>query len=379
MCSWLCVVHGAFSQTAASSTLGSTTGDGLDSVIADLKDAKTQADVLNKALNALDSSNLAPAWLKALHIQFKTFEPTSPDKNAALGFDYSYDKSVTNLHVFGEENPGYLSFNIKANGNVAFDKNDNPADFLQSGVQFHLWQLFGLSVQDSGSIDEAKAFNKATQEFAASGKTWDELKNGPEGRKFVTEFFAGDPPNFFYDAVGNASFESNQSFSKKQWACGGEVHVIYRDWNPTSTVSKMNVFDWPFALTRMLGGDSFEPQGRYVPGIMVGLDLIDPVTDPDRFKIDHDKNPYPRFKAEVGFRSKVLEIENKPIWFNASYRYFQEINASSAIRAANMDVDHYFAASLDLLWNVSITYSVGKLPFDLKNQQVWALGYNLKF
>jgi hypothetical protein len=112
---------------------------------------------------------------------------------------------------------------------------------------------------------------------------------------------------------------------------------------------------------------------------MIGIDLIDPVTNTDRFKIDPDKSAYPRFKAEIGFRTKVMELSNQVIWFNAGYRFFQEIGASSAIQAADMDVHHYFAASLDLLFNVSVTYSVGKLPFDLKDQQVWALGYNVKF
>lgn len=369
----------AGAQTATSAQLKSSAGGDLESLIADAKDARKQADVLNQALTRFNSSTLAPEWLKALNLQFKTFQPTSSGKNATLGVEYSYDKAVTEAPVFGGEYPGYLSFSIKARGNVSFDKDNNPADFLQSGIQFHLWQLLGQKEKDPATAADFAVVNKAAAEFAALDKPWSEIKGTPEGRKFLQDFFANDPLNFFYDAAGNVSLESNQTFSKKQWAYGLEAHAILRVWDPNSAGSKFNIFDWPFALTRMLGGEQFQPCGRFLPSVMAGIDLIDPVGNADRFKIDPDKGAYPRFKAEIGFRSKVVEIEGKPIWFNAGYRYFQELGASSAIQAANMDTQHYFTASLDLLWNVSVTYSAGKLPFDLKNQQVWALGYNVRF
>jgi hypothetical protein len=369
-------------QNAASPTLKSTTGSDLKSLVAEVKDARKQADVLNKLLADLHTAKVAPDWLKALNLQFKTFEPTSSGKNASLGVEYSYDKAVTDAKVFDGQNPGYLSFNLKARGNVSFDKNNNPADFLQSGGQFHLWQFFGQTEEDPIGSDGLTLSDRTFRELAQEkyrGKSGAELRATPEWQSYIQHAFDNDPLDFLYDATGNLSLESNQTFSKKQWAYGLEAHAVLRVWDPNSAGSKFNIFDWPFALTRMLGGEQFQPRGRFLPAVMAGIDLIDPVGNADRFKIDPDKSAYPRFKAEIGFRSKVVEIEGKPIWFNAGYRYFQELGASSAIQAANMDTQHYFTASLDLLWNVSVTYSVGKLPFDLKNQQVWALGYNVRF
>ena len=313
-----------------------------------------------------------------MNIQFKTFQPTDSDKNAALGFEYSYEKAVTNLQVISGDNPGFLSFDIKARGNVSFDRDNDPADFLQTGFQFGLWQLIEQHTAKP-PVDQVSVNREFARKFAASGKTWTEIKKTPEGKQFIQSLLARNPADFFYDAAGNVSLESNQSFSKKQWAYGAQLYAAYRVWDPESAISKFNILDWPFAVTRMLGGDEFQPQGRYLPGVMIGIDLINPVSNTDRFNVDPDKSAYPRFKAEIGFRSKVVELNNQIIWFNAGYRFFQEIGASSAIKASDMDVQHYFAASLDLLFNVSVTYSIGKLPFDLKDQQVWALGYNVKF
>jgi len=380
--SYFVIAQSVVAQTAAAPTLNSSSDGQAKSPVAEVKDARKETDVLNGALTSLTTSSLAPDWLKALHLQFKTFEPSSSDKSATLGVEYSYDKAVTNAKLFGDQNPCYLTLNIKARGNVSFDKDNNPADFLQSGIHFNLWQFFGQTEEDPIGADGLTLSQRTFRELAQEkykGKSGRELRATPEWQSYVRHAFDHDPLDFLYTVAGNLSLESNQTFSKKQWAYGLEVHAILRVWDPNSPASKFNVFDWPFALTRMLGGEPFQPRGRFLPEVMVGIDLVDPAGNADRFKIDPDKSAYSRFKAEIGFRSKVVEIEGKPIWFNAGYRYFQELGASSALRAANMETQHYFVASLDLLWNVSITYSTGKLPFDLKDQQVWAVGYKVNF
>ena len=347
---WLCAAQSVLGQTAASSTLGTTPASDVRSLLTDIKDARKQADLLNQALGAVTASNSAPDFLKALHLHLKTFAPTSSDENATLGIEYDYDKAVTNARLFGEDNPAYLTLNIKARGNVSFDKDNNPADFLQSGFQFHLWQFFGQTDEDPVDKNGEPIADRVFAELAKHrGKSGQEIRATPEWQNFVQHAFDNDRSDFLYDVAGNLSFESNQTFSKKQLAYGLEVHATARVWDPNSPASKFNVLDWPFALTRTLGGERFQPRGRFLPALMVGIDLVDPAGNTDRFNIDPDTSAYPRFKAEIVFRSKVVELVGKPIWFNAGYRYFQEIGASSAIRTANMDTQHYFIASVDLL------------------------------
>ena len=72
-------------------------------------------------------------------------------------------------------------------------------------------------------------------------------------------------------------------------------------------------------------------------------------------------------------------IDGKQVKFECSWRYFKEIDADDAIKAAGLDQFHYFAASLvhDSGW--LLTYASGKLPLDRQNDQVWELGYRFKF
>jgi hypothetical protein len=361
---------------------GTATPPDVNSLVQDLKNAHTQADLLNEGLAKLEVDNSPLAWLKALNLQFKAFEPSAPGKNAALGIDYSYAKAVTDVQVFRTDNPGYLTFSFNAKGNVSFDKNNNPADFLQTGIKIHLWQYFGQTKPNGTDANGLTLFQRTLNELtsqAYSGMSGAQIRATPQWQEYAKQAYPQDPIDFFYDLAGNVSLESNQTFSKKQWAYGAEFQPRLGVYNPESPLSKFNIFDWPFAVTRMLSGEPFQPSGRYLPSVMVGIDLVDPVSDADRFKVDPDKSAYPRFKAEVGLRAKVVQYDDKIIWFNAGYRFFQEIDASSAIRAAHMNQFTYFAASLTLPWNVTITYTNGKLPFDLRNQQVWALGYKILF
>lgn len=380
---YTCLAIGpVLAQNAATNIAPVLSAGDTRSLLAELKDARNQADVLNQFLGKLTATNSGLAWLKALNLHFKVFEPSAAGQDAGLGVEYDFDKGVTDARFFGEENPAYLTFNLKARGNISFDKNNNPTDFLQSGAQLHLWQFFGQTDDDPVGSDGLTLSSRTFRELASDkfkGKSGNELRATPEWRNYQSQAFEKDPAEWFYDLAANFALESDQTFSKKQYAYGLEIQPRVRVWDPDSPWSKFNLFDWPFACTRMLGGEEWKPRGRFLPGIMAGLDLIDPAGNSDRFAVDADEGAYPRFKAEVGFRSKVVEIQGKPVWFSAAYRYFQELGASSAIEAADLDAQHYFAASLDLPGNITITYSTGKLPFDLQDQQVWALGYRVKF
>jgi hypothetical protein len=62
-----------------------------------------------------------------------------------------------------------------------------------------------------------------------------------------------------------------------------------------------------------------------------------------------------------------------------SYRHYQEIDASHAIRDANLDQQDYFVASVEMLGGVTVSYVTGRLPLDRKGDEVYELGFNVKF
>jgi len=389
--SFLWPSHRAVAQTNATAAANSgPSGDDIRQLVAEaaalVDAAKTNLpDLLNEGLKRLTVTNSPLAWLRALNVRFKAFEPSAPGKNAGLGLDYAYDKAVTDAQIFGNDNPAFLSFSVKAKGTIAFDPNNNPADFLESGFQLHLWQYFGQTQQEKPGADGLTRSARTHRLLAKppfDAMTGDQIRASKEWREYHQKAIELEPSDFFYDLAGNVALESNQTFSKRQWAYGLEFHPRFRAWNPDSAWSKFNFFDWPFALTRMIPGQEthFKPRGWFLPSLMGGIDLVDPVGNADRFGVDPDKSAYARVKAEIGFRSKVMEFEDgSTVWFNSGYRYFQELSASPAIKRAGLDQYNYFAASLELPHNVSITFSAGKLPFDLRNQRVWGLGYKFNF
>ena len=79
------------------------------------------------------------------------------------------------------------------------------------------------------------------------------------------------------------------------------------------------------------------------------------------------------------FRTFVSRIEGENIFFNANVRYYREINASAAIKAANLDEYFYFVGALQSTSGFYVSYARGKLPFDAVSDEVYAVGFHYKF
>ncbi len=184
-----------------------------------------------------------------------------------------------------------------------------------------------------------------------------------------------------WDAAGNFSLESDQSFAKKQLAYGFQLGVLPRAWNPDSPWAKWNILDFPFAAIRYITqtDEDWTPSGQALPSLIAGVDLVNPINDPARFAVDPSKDAYPRFRAEVAFKTLVGRWDKNDLWLSLSYRRFQEIGPSAVIRNARLDQTDYFAATLELPHGFNVTYSVGRLPFDQNSERVLSLGWKLNF
>jgi len=360
--------------------------------------ALTSPDTFNAILGALQNHIVSPdgktnaylQFIKDLNLNFKVFNAASDQGEAALGVSYAYDRSVLGRTLKPDSaNPLGLSFAIHAKGNVAFDHNKNPEDFLETGGKFHIFQSIGgwepmiqqKMVPIPGTNGELQPEAQALIKQLDLNLTEEQRLNDPNWQKFFSFIDSTSRPQFFWDAAGNVSLESNQSFSKKQWAYGGQLGAVFRAWNPSSAWARCNLFDFPFAAIRyLLNADrAWSPSGQAYPSAIVGIDLVDPVSDNTRFAVDPDTSPYPRFRAEVGFKTRVARLIDTDIWLSLGYRHFNEISASSAIRSAHLDATDYFAASINLPYNFNFTYSTGKLPLDHSSDNVFALGWKLTF
>lgn len=354
----------------------------------DLKDP----DVLNELLGGLLRSKAAgPAGnlsvlagvLSSLNVKFKAFQ-TKDSTEASLGLTYSIERSLKN-HAL-DDTVGYpmsLSFTFHAKGNIAFKKSLNPDDFLDTGASFDLFaSKGGFEPLVNGDPDVWAAEVQALNLEAANFKgTPEELDASPVWQKIESMVGARLSTQYFWRASGNFSLESNQDFTKKQYAYGLLLSGVIRAWNPKSAWADFNVLDWPFATLRYLTGADPEirPSGRALPVVLVALEQIDPQKNADRLAVDADNSKYGRWRGEIGMKTKLARISGQDVWAFGSYRVFQELSPSSAIRAAGLHRFEYWAVGVEMENGLGFTYSKGKMPFDRKEEQVFDIGYKFNF
>lgn len=325
----------------------------------------------NALLGFLNDWNLRPKFFHA---------PDGASDDAVLGLEYHFQKSIAN-RVFDEswKNPMGISLAFEAQGDVAVEAKKNPNNLLETGLQLHLFQGIGgidpayTSSEAAGAeFQRTLIDNMQDKEFAAGrGKAYNEM-----ARKLTAHM----APQFFWDLAGHATLEADQQFHDKQWAYGGKLSFAFRDWRAQSRAGWFNVFDYPFAAIRWLvEKDDFQPSGRVFPSVVLGLDLVDGSDNDTRIAIDPDTEAFPRGRAELAFKTRVLRWQERPLYFSAAYRYFQEFSASRAIKAADLDRSEYFVMRMDLPYRFNLSYATGKLPLDADSDNVYAIGWALNF
>jgi hypothetical protein len=405
------------------------------SVDAALKEAARRfadPDFLRSALGHPGSGRLA-RLLESLNVRFKTFE-AADDDGAALGFEYDVSKSL--LRSSGTT---AWSLDFIARGNVAFERVENPDDFLDTSFRMHWFgtHAFGgaaaapaddaglrarvaekiaaatdletlradpdvagllradarsgsrsAAVEKMGNALELAAFDPAqfakVSAKAAHMQTVDEIRNDPEYIELERRFFEGYlhrlPPEIVWDAGLRAALESNQDFSSRQATFGADAGGKLVVWNPKSTAAQANVFDYPAALLRWLLGttDSFEPSGDAYPTVVVGVDLVDGADDEVRSALTSD-DAYVRGRVEAGMRSRIAEVDHEMLFLSVGWRAYQELDAPSAVSDADLDASSHFQAKLDLSHGWSLSYAVGRLPLDTRDDSTFELGFQVRF
>ena len=333
-------------------------------------------ETLNKVWDTYVIEKAKISFLRDVNLKFKTFHVNGQDNSAGLGFSYSYSKDIMK-HMYSQKsvsNSG-ISFAIKAEGNVAFDRRINPRDFLDSKLSFHFFHSHGGVVPERSDAAMATIYNEWEDELTLIDDQA-ALDNSPIWIKFFSSVSERLTTQFYIDFALNGSLESNQDFSQKQYVYGAQVGLDLKAWNRNSTLANLNIFDWPFAVIRVLTGydKDLSPRGSTIPTILVGLDGINPVDDSLRVMVEDD-SVYPRFRTEVSFKTPI----SRSAYFVANLRYYKELGASPSVKSANVDKFLYFTSAVTLSNGLFVSYTTGKLPFDAENDQVYEIGFQYKF
>ncbi len=313
--------------------------------------------------------------LKDFNVQFRTFQ-TADNPLASLGFTYDFNYDYAK---YTERNNNRVanSFGLTAKGNVAFKKQLNPVDFLETKAHYNYARFIGgvVTQQDTAIFTELNniRFELAGMQDVQSKEAielWEEL-----GKKLVMS------NQYYYAFSTKFSFESNQDFTKKQFVPGISVDLGAKAWNTKKPLSYLNIFDYPFAVLRYITGTdkTFTVYGSTIPTAQFTLDYVVPSDDTTRNNLTGNLNPYSRIKFETGFRTFITRIKKENIFFNANYRYYRELNAPEVIRKANLGNASYFIMALQTTSGFYFSYAKGKLPFDSKNDKIYSIGFSYAF
>lgn len=316
--------------------------------------------------------------LRDIQFQFKTFSTHGRDSLSSLGFSYDFAKDV-NKRYFSRQGASVLgqAVSVQARGNVAFDASANPEDFLESALSVSIFGSHGGAVESSDSV---RTLLNRLENMLVTIETEESLNASAAWTQFFDIAQSHLSTQVYWSIGGTGALESNQRFTTKQYVYGFDASFDVKAWNRNSMLASLNVFDWPFALVRWLSGTDpdFVPLGSTFPTVMAGIKRVDPQNGDPRYAID-SSSAFNRINLETAFRTPVGSLMGNEAYFEADFRYYREINPSSAIVAAHLDRESYFTGALTLANGFFVSYTTGRLPFDAKDDQIYELGFKYKF
>jgi hypothetical protein len=349
-----------------------------ETIIAEIKktidDPALYNNLWQQLVDNLIKKDKAWSFLNDLNVDFKTFQ-SAKNSNSSLGVSYDFNYNYANF-VKKENSQISNTISLKFSGNVAFDRNVNPNDFLESSLNYNFaWFSGGVAKQNSK--EDALKLIEIAQKLASITD-----QSSPEAIKLYQERnqYLSYSDQYYFAINPRFSFESNQDFTSKQFVYGGDIQVGAKAWNDDSVLAKLNFLDYPFALIRLATGmdKEFTPYGSTIPTASFGIDQVNPQNDSQRQAILGNLDPFSRLRFESSFKTFVYQLKEQKVFFSANLRYYKELNASNLIKAANLDEHFYFVAALESSTGLYVSYAKGKLPFDAINDEVYALGFRYK-
>jgi predicted DNA-binding protein YlxM (UPF0122 family) len=336
-----------------------------------LKNPETLNFVLKQTYDKIKKNN----FLKDLDIKFKTFQA---DTVSGLGLAYNYSGRIITYYIDSASASGSgLNISAAANGNISFIKRINPDNFLKTGAVINYFNSQGGAVAVTNEMSDSLT---RIQMMLSYYNDIDSLNNSPLWKNYIELVSTYLTTQFFFDLSLRANLESSQDFSSKNYVYSGSIGIDIKAWDQNSAAARFNIFDWPFALIRYLSAadNAFSPSGAAIPTVLISADYVDPAGDRER-KVFQRTEKYFRYGIEAGFKTLITEAAENRIFFSAGIRYYKEPGADEVIRNAGLDEPFYFSTALSLQSGMFISYSTGRLPYDLHSDDVYSIGFSYGF
>lgn len=341
--------------------------------------ARSQDDSAAAAPPPLNWKSVLPDFLgkgllKGLDLDFKTFD--NPAGGSSFGFAYDYDRA---FRPYGDAQGSldWLVIHPRFRGNVAFDSDANPEDFLTARID--------VGGKFSGGGTTGSAFLPAdTKRYHQLQRDAADIDSESELEEFLTTspdalwFASMLSPQLGVELALSAGIEADQTFTSRQGTFGATVAVDLDLWG---SAAGFNLFDYPFALLRHLANEELNPGitalGSTFPQLLVGLDYVTPIEGDPRLAAG-ENDEYWRARAEVAMRSPIAHVGEQTLFFNCSYRVFYELGAASTIRSADLDLYQYGSVSVTASNGMFARYVSGSLPLDQRGN-AFEVGWSYEF
>lgn len=312
-----------------------------DSLKTNVFDNKTIVSTLNSELvsNRLDKL--------PINLEFKLLDSESDETIIAL--DFSYSKKLSRNYFSRKGNmERYYGWDFDTNGTVTEKAEENPRNFIEAKLSFLGGMHTKIPIQPTEIQDALNNRNNA--ECVDDEKCFNEVMAFFNNRLAIL----GGATYLKYGV--DAGYESDQQFEATNRTISGFFAASYESWD----------------------NNSFLGSAAIRPNIRIAVDDVEPSDETPR-ALAGDNSTYQRVSGEVSISMPVSTIMGESITLGFNYRTYQEIDASNIVKDAQLDKYHLRTYSFSLPNGLLASYSSGRLPFDVQNDDVVAIGWKTYF
>lgn len=278
---------------------------------------------------------------------FKFFDRENADSVLGLQFSYANDISKT---IYSSEGARELSyqFSFQVDGVVTQKAEDNPRNLIDTKLSF--------SGSSMPSFNLKKLVAGYTPEYCDLPENMDTKECVELQISGIDKFFEPLGSVFYLDYGLNAGFEVDQELKAKNQTFGLFTLIAYEDFRDNTFLGLNNI----------------------KPAIRLALESVEPNSESPR-ALAGDESSYTRISGEFALVVPLNQLVGVPYSFTFSYRAYSELAPSDIVKGANLDSYQLRTYSFAIPIGLVASYSSGRLPFGIANENTVELGYKVYF
>lgn len=317
-------------------------------------DALTKFKTNGEFVDALMASPFVSAKLDKLPVDVTLKVIDIEDGDSVLAIDFNYKKEISRTYYDpdGSRQKSY-KFDLNINGTATQNEEENPRNFIEASLSF--------SFQNMPTFDEVKTLDALNQNYykvysCTSADSINDIVCAKLINDNTIKPFEEVGATYYFDYGIDLGYEADQAFKAKNRRLSGFVTMTFED----------------------MSKNSFMGINGIVPSLRVAIDTIEPNSEAPR-ALEGDDSSYERVSAEFHLNMPLIKLVDLPYLFSFNYRTFDELDASDIVKEANLDSYRLRTYSLSAPNGLVLSYSSGRLPFGLEDENAVELGFKKYF